>query len=92
MKIKTEKWGLNHSVPEVPLNPFTAFPLRRKMGFLFDAISKTVPSQKWMVFPKSLSREKKQLFIKMDSREKYQDKFVYCEEHMMLKILFFSPG
>lgn len=27
----------------------------------------------------------------MDSREKYQDKFVYCEEHMMLKILFFSP-
>lgn len=59
MKIKTEKWDLNHSVPEVPLNPFTAFPLRRKMGFLFDAISKTVPSQKWMVFPKSLSREKK---------------------------------
>lgn len=70
MKIKTEKWGLNHSVPEVPLNPFTAFPLRRKMGFLFDAISKTVPSQKWMVFPKSLSREKKQTTFHQDGQQR----------------------
>lgn len=70
MKIKTEKWDLNHSVPEVPLNPFTAFPLRRKMGFLFDAISKTVPSQKWMVFPKSLSREKKQTTFHQDGQQR----------------------
>jgi len=70
MKIKTEKWGLNHSVPEVPLNPFTAFPLRRKMGFLFDAISKTVPSQIWMVFPKSLSREKKQTTFHQDGQQR----------------------
>lgn len=70
MKIKTEKWDLNHSVPEVPLNPFTAFPLRRKMGFLFDAISKTVPSQIWMVFPKSLSREKKQTTFHQDGQQR----------------------
>lgn len=70
MKIKTEKWDLNHSVPEVPLNPFTAFPLRRKVGFLFDAISKTVPSQKWMVFPKSLSREKKQTTFHQDGQQR----------------------
>lgn len=70
MKIKTEKWDLNHSVPEVPLNPFTAFPLRRKMGFLFDAISKTVPSQKWMVLPKSLSREKKQTTFHQDGQQR----------------------
>lgn len=92
-KNHSRKMGFNHSVPEVPLNPFTAFPVSRGRWLLhlMQYVKLYHLRNGWYFQRHCLGKKTNNFLIKIDSREKYQNRFVYCEEHRMLKILFFFP-
>lgn len=67
-KNHNRKMGFNHSVPEVPLNPFTAFPLSRRMAYLMQYVKLYHLSNGRYFRSHCLGEQTNNFLIKTDSR------------------------